>query len=420
MEITRLNPKKKKPDKLKVCAYVRVSTANERQGESFENQVQYYEKYIKHHPDYDFVGVFADKAMTGTKGNRPEFQKMLEKCRDGNIGLILTKAISRFARNTITMLETVRELKELGVAVHFEKENINTLSGDGELMLAVLSSFAQEESRDVRESIRWGIQEKFRRGVLLVNTNKFLGYDKDSSGNLIINEAEAKIVRRIFDDYIGGKGAAAIAKELNEDHIPSQTGGRWNESTIKAMIKNEKFKGDALLQKTYTPEYNAYRTKRNDGVLDSYYVKGNHPAIVPEEVWDRAQEIRKERAAAKGNFSSGRNKYAKRYPLSGKLFCSKCGHTLIRRTWNSKYGCKKIVWQCNNYIRNGKNACTGTVVEDDMISKENIIDPTIVEEVRKDGRKCYVYTSKKKSTHLDDRLNKRKRKWQHIVGCQLI
>lgn len=241
--------------KKKVCAYARVSTNNDNQGESLENQIQYYENLILNNPDYEFAGVFTDKGITGATKNRPEFQRMLELARNGKIDLIITKSISRFARNTALMLQTVRELKSLGVEVRFEKENIDTLSGDGEFMLTVLSSFAEEESRNVSDNLKWRARKKFERGELIINVTRLLGYDKDEYGNLVINPQEAEMVKRIFKEYLNGKGSFVIAKELNKEGIPTITKGKWKDGTVLDILKNEKYKGDAILQKYYTPDY---------------------------------------------------------------------------------------------------------------------------------------------------------------------
>ena len=380
--------------KKRVCAYARVSTDNFRQGESLENQVQYYENLIKINPEYEFAGVFADNGITGTSANRPEFQKMLELCKKGKVDLIITKSVSRFARNTVLMLETVRELKELGVEVRFEKENINTLSGDGEFILTVLSSFAEEESRNVSENLKWRYRNKFKVGEMVINTKRFLGYDKDKSGNLVINKSEAEIVKRIFEEYIAGKGATKIARELNGDGIKTIGDRQWHDSTIFTILKNEKYKGDVRLQKYYTPDYLKKTSLNNNGVLDSYYIEDNHPAIISKNMWEQVQEEMKKRAEAKGNTEGHTGKYQKRYPLTGMLYCSICGAPLKRRTWNSKLPCKKIVWQCSNYVNNGRYACKGTAIDDEIISKLNIKKPTIVKEVIKDGKKHYSYSSK--------------------------
>ncbi len=397
MRVRIIEPIKKfQKEKKKVCAYARVSTDNYKQEESLENQIQYYENIILNSPDYEFVEVFADRGITGTTENRPEFQRMLELCRNKKIDLIITKSISRFARNTAIVLETVRELKDIGLEVRFEKENINTLSGDGELMLAVLSSFAQEESKNVSDNLKWSARKKFEQGELIINTTRFLGYDKDEYGDLIINQKEADIVRRIFNEYLSGKGSFTIAKELNKDVISTIGGARWHDTTILEILKNEKYKGDAILQKYYTPDHLKKQSLRNKGEINSYYIEDNHSAIVSREMWKKVQEEIIRRAEAKGNVVGETDKYTKRYPLTGMLYCSKCGATLKRRTWNSKYSCKKIVWQCSNYVKNGKDVCSGISIDDEVISKINIKEETIVREEFKNGKKHYSYSSKSK------------------------
>ena len=396
MRVRIIEPMKVKGNvKKKVCAYVRVSTFTSSQGESFENQVSYYERVLSENPEYEFIGIFADRGLTGTKANREEFVKMLELARNGGIDVIFTKSISRFARNTVDLLEVVREMKLIGVEIRFEEEGINTLSGDGELMLAVLSSFAQEESKSISENIKWMFKKKFEQGELLLNTKRFLGYDFDEYGDLVINLKEAKVVELIYKEYLSGKGAFTIAKELNMKGIKTITGGKWYESTVLAILKNEKYKGDALLQKTYTTDHLKKTRKINQGQVDSFYVMDSHPAIITKEEWEQVQVEMKKRAEAKGNYK-GNNKSQNRYPLSGMLYCSKCGATLRRRTWNSKLSCKKIVWQCSNYIKNGKDACSGTVIDDEMVSGLNINEPTIVKEEIKDGEKYYSYSCKSK------------------------
>ncbi|MEG1256422.1 recombinase family protein [Clostridium sp.] len=382
--------------KKKVCAYARVSTDHKSQEESLENQIHYYENIISNNPEYEFVGVFADKGITGTTENRPEFQRMLEFCREGKIDLIITKSISRFARNTALVLETVRELKAIGVEVRFEKENINTLCGDGELMLTVLSSFAQEESKSVSDNLKWRARKKFEQGELIINTTRFLGYDKDEYGDLVINRQQANVVRRIFEQYLLGKSVFTIAKELNSEDIPTVGNRAWRESTILGILKNEKYKGHAILQKYYTPDHLKKGSVRNNGVIDSYYIEDNHSPIISIEMWQQVQEEIKRRSKAKGNNEGDTYKYTKRYQLTGMLYCSKCGSTLKRRTWNSNNKSKKIVWQCSNYIKNGKSACVGTVVGDEVVSKLNIKEKTIVKEEIRNGKKYYSYTSKVK------------------------
>lgn len=382
--------------KKKVCAYVRVSSDSEKQGESFENQTTYYETLISSNPEYEFVGVFADRGITGTVDNRQQFQEMIERCRNGQIDIILTKSISRFARNTVVMLETIRELKNLNVEVRFEKENINTMSGDGEFMLTVLSSFAQEESKNVSDNLKWRVRRNFEQGKILINTSRFLGYDKDQYGDLVINQREAEIVKRIYDVYLKGNGCFKIAKMLNEEMIPSVTGGKWHESTILGILKNEKYKGDAILQKTYSKDHITKKKVRNKGELDMFYIHDNHSPIIYEEIWDMVQDEIKIRGHSKGNTGERSTKYQNKYPLTGMLFCSKCGSVLRRRTWNSKHSCRKIVWQCSNYILNGKAACEGTKIDDSELKNVNIQGETIVKESFIDGKKHYSYTLKGK------------------------
>lgn len=397
MQVRIVEPiKKVQKSKKKVCAYARVSTDSEKQEESLENQIEYYEKLISSNPKYEFVGVFADRGITGTTENRPEFQKMLQLAKGGDLDLIITKSISRFARNTTIVLETVRELKDIGVEVRFEKENIDTLSGDGELMLTVLSSFAQEESKNVSDNTKWRMKKKFQQGEMIINTKRFLGYDKDEYGDLVINPKEAEVVKRIFNQYLSGKGCFTIAKELRAEEIPTVAGGIWGDTTILRILKNEKYKGDALLQKYYTPDHLRKRTVRNKGQIDSYYIEDDHVPIVSRETWEAVQEKIRKSAKTKGIVLGDTKKYTNRYPLTGMLYCSKCGATLRRRIYNSKRSCKKVVWQCSNYIKNGKSACIGTVIDDEVISKLNIKEKTIVKEEIRNGKKHYSYTSKSK------------------------
>jgi len=393
MKVRIIEPTKPSaPKRKRVCAYARVSSASEAQGDSLENQTTYYKQLIESNLEYEFAGIFADRAQTGTKDERPEFQKMLVLARKHKIDRILTKSISRFARNTTIVLEAVRELKTLGVEVIFQKENISSFNGDGELLLTVLSSFAQEESKNVSDNIKWRYKRKFEQGQLALNTTRFLGYDKDEYGDLVINRGQAEIVERIFNDCVSGKGSFVIAKELQEEGVLTIAGGDWHSSTVLNILKNEKYKGDVKLQKTYSKDHLSKKKCINHGEVDSYYVADNHSPIVTKEVWEEAQRQIRLRAGAKGNIDN--EKYLNRYPLTGMLFCSKCRSTLRRRTWNSKYNCKKIVWQCSRYINEGKNSCSGTVIDDAEVSRMNIRKKTVIEEVINSGEKYYRCTSK--------------------------
>ena len=281
--------------KKRVCAYARVSTDSRRQEDSLENQMETYERLITGNPEYEFIGVFADQGISGYCENRPQFQIMMEKARAGEIDLIITKSISRFARNTVTVLKFVRELKELGVGIFFEEQNINTLSGDGEMMLAVLASFAQEESRSMSENNKWSIRKKFERGKVMITTSRFLGYDKNEYGDLIVNRKEAEIVSLTFDLYLLNVGSSRIGELLDYMGVKTVTGTTWESGTINGMLCNEKYKGDFHLQKYYTPENKRNHTRKNNGEVQSYYISENHESIVSPEEWEKVQEVREQR-----------------------------------------------------------------------------------------------------------------------------
>lgn len=376
--------------KLKVCAYARVSTDSLSQEDSLENQTETYKRIITENQEYEFVGVYADKGISGCSENRPAFQSMLERARVGEINLIITKSISRLARNTVTVLKVVRELKELGVGIFFEEQNINTLSGDGEMMISVLAAFAQEESRSMSENNKWTMKKMFERGKLVCNTTRFNGYDKDIYGDLIINEEQSQIVRKIFDLYLSGIGAFRIAAMLNKEGAPTITGVKWSEATIRGMLNNEKYKGDAILQKYYTPENKRKHTVRNKGQVQSYYIAENHPAIISNEEWDKVQQIMNERKKKRKIGVAGTDKYKNRYPLSGMLICPYCGKNLRRKQVHNK----KIEWWCSTFIKEGKSSCIGVKISDKEVNKQIISTPTVIEEVKIDGEKYYGYTSK--------------------------
>lgn len=393
MEIRKLTPEGSAQSKKKrVCAYIRVSSDKEAQLDSLENQEAYFIRKYAQETGCEFVGIYSDVGISGTSENRPAFQEMLNACMCGEIDLIHTKSISRFARNTVTVLEVSRQLKSLGIGIYFEEQDINTMSAEGELMLTVLASFAQEESYNISENQKWAIQKKFARGDVMINTNRFLGYDKDKDGNLIINEKEAEIVRMIFRMYLGGDGTFRIAKKLNELGIPTVTGKQWHETTIRGMLKNEKYKGDCLLQKYYVPKVGG-ATVANDGKVQSYYITGNHEAIIPKEEWDAVQRLRKERAEERNIDTKNTQKFKNRYPLSGKLICPYCGKHLRRL-----YAYKKYVWACSTYIDKGKKVCRGIRIPECVTDEWTIDEPVVVrEEVNADGEKYYSYSSQQES-----------------------
>lgn len=348
--------------KKRVCAYCRVSTGTADQKNSFESQVSYYTRMIEEKEGWVMAGIYADEARSGTKVvRRDDFQQMLHDCRQGKIDLILTKSIARFARNTVDSIKAVRELKALGVAVYFEKENINTLGDGGEMLITILSSQAQEESRNLSENVHWGYVRQFENGVVYVNHNKFLGYTKDEDGNLVIVPKEAELVRRIFRLYLEGLSCMKIAERLTSEGILTVTGKNgWHATVIHKMLSNEKYMGDALLQKTYTVDFLMKKRVLNKGIVPQYYIEGNHPAIVPRELFYKVQEEKARRAnvyrPAKKKGTTIRGKYSSQYVLSDIMICRECGQPYRRQVWVNN-GIKKPVWRCYSRLNSGTKKC---------------------------------------------------------------
>lgn len=359
--------------KKRVAAYCRVSTDTEEQLSSYEAQVSYYEDYIKKRPDWEFVGIYADEGITGTNTKkRTDFHRMIDDCLAGKIDMVITKSVSRFARNTLDCLRYVRMLKEKGVGIFFEKENIDTLDSKGEVLLTILSSLAQDESRSISENSRWGIMRRFQQGKVRVNHKKFTGYDKDENGELIINEQEAAIVRRIFAEYLAGKGLKAIGKGLEADGIATATGNAvWHESVIKQMLQNEKYAGDALLQKTVTVDFLTHKRIKNEGQVQQFFVENSHPAIISKETYQAAQREMERRSQLKGGDKS-RSRYTNKYPFSGKVFCGECGEPFSRKCWGgastpAKY--RKYVWMCRIRMEKGPKGCDMQAVNEEKLQE---------------------------------------------------
>lgn len=278
--------------KLKVAAYCRVSTDSNVQAGSYEVQVQHYTDYIKRNREWELAGIYTDDGISGTNTKKREgFMEMIDDCMVGKINMVLTKSISRFARNTIDCLKYVRMLKEKNIAIIFEKENINTLEASGELLLTIMASLAQQESQSLSQNVKLGLQFRYQNGQVQVNHNHFLGYTKDEDGNLIVDEDEAVIVKRIFREYLEGASFRDIANGLERDRI--QTGGKkykWHLSTVQGILQNEKYMGDALLQKTITTDFIEKTRIKNDGSAPQYYVKDSQEAIIPRDVFTQVQE----------------------------------------------------------------------------------------------------------------------------------
>ncbi|WP_240343728.1 recombinase family protein [Paenibacillus sp. SYP-B3998] len=352
--------------KKRVAAYCRVSTEHMEQKESYENQLRHYTRYIQNNPDWDFVDIYADEGISGTgTKHRADFNRMIQDAREGKIDLILVKSISRFSRNTLDLLKYVRELRSLGIAVLFEKENINTLESSGEVFLTIFSSIAQDESRNISENSKWGIQKGFQNGKVHCNTTRLLGYDKDKEGELIINEKEAEIVRRIYEEYLEGKSYQAIANGLMKDKIQTVTGNvKWWDSTITIILTNEKYYGALLQQKTVTVDFLTHKRVRNKGQEQQYLIEDNHEPIIFKEMFEMVQKEKERRAKLKGSVMGEHKKYSSKYSLSGKIFCECCGANFKRRTWNSNNISKKVVWQCRTYVNEGKEACDAKAVDE--------------------------------------------------------
>ena len=357
------------PKKKRVAAYCRVSTDQEEQLSSYEAQVNYYTNYIEKHPDYEFAGIYADEGISGTTTKkREQFNRMIEDCKAGKIDMIITKSISRFARNTLDCLNFVRQLKDLGIGVTFEKENIFTLDSKGEVLLSILSSLAQDESRSISENSTWGIRRRFEQGKLHVNHTKFLGYDKDKNGNLVVNEKQAKIVRRIYKEFLDGKGANRIARDLELSGVPNWNGkAKWYEGSIRKMLTNEKYKGDALLQKTYTVDFLSKKRADNNGEVPQYYVEDSHPAIIDKEMWEAVQLEMERRRNFALQYGIQKLEYATTSnPFAGRVICGSCGQIFGRKVWNSTDDrFRRIIWRCNGkYPAKGEKGCESRHIDD--------------------------------------------------------
>lgn len=368
---------------LRVAAYCRVSTLLEQQEGSYEMQVDYYTNKINSNPNWTSAGIFADDGKSATQTNkRDDFNAMIEACLSGKIDLILTKSISRFARNTVDALQNIRKLKEKNIPIIFEKEGINTMESGGELLITILSSQAQEESRNISENTRWGVTRKFEKGIIQVNHKKFLGYTKDDNGNLVIVPKEAVIVKRIFREYLEGKSLIKIAQGLERDGIKTVTGlDHWHPGTLDKMLSNEKFCGDALMQKTYTMDFLTKKKVKNDGYVRKYYIEDNHEAIIPKEIFHQVQEEKLRRASLhkpavtrkKNKEEKEKSKYSSKYVLTELMVCAECGHAYRRQIW-SKHGDKSAVWRCEDRLKYGrKSKC-----QNSPTLKENQLHETII------------------------------------------
>ena len=348
-------PKMNIPKLKRVAAYARVSSGKDAMLHSLSAQVSYYSELIQNHSGWQYVGVYADEALTGTKENRENFQRLLADCRSGKVDMVITKSISRFARNTVTLLETVRELKNMGVDVFFEEQNIHSLSADGELMLTILASYAQEESLSASENQKWRIRRNFENGMPWNGT--MLGY-RYEEGTLVVEPTEAEIVCRIFTEYLGGSGMTAIAKRLNADGIPTRFGNDWGKTSVGKVLQNYAYTGNLLLQKYRRMDHLTKRDEPNNGELPKYHITDAHEAIISLRSFNAVQEEMKRRAE-KHTHPGVKHK---EYPFSGKITCAGCGKHYRRKVKETG-----PVWICTTYNTYGKTACPSKAIPEHVL-----------------------------------------------------
>ena len=344
------------PKAIRVAAYARVSSGKDEMLHSLSAQISYYSEMIQKHSGWIYAGVFSDEALTGTKDNRPGFRRLLAECRTGKIDMVLVKSISRFARNTVTLLETVRELRNCGVDIFFEEQNIHTLSGEGELMLSILASYAQEESLSVSENQKWRIRKNFEEGLPWNNT--ILGY-RNVEGVLTIVPDEAAVVKEIFDLYLSGMGIQAIVKTLNREGHQTRFGYRFNYSGVRKILRNQTYSGNLLLQKTFRENHITKKKLVNRGELPMYYAKNTHEAIISLEDFNRVQEMIKERAA---KYAPPDCEKIPIYPFTGLITCAKCGKHFRRKTVKNGH-----VWICQTFNQDGRAACAAKQIPESTL-----------------------------------------------------
>lgn len=410
--------------KKRVCAYARVSTDSSDQLNSYNAQIKEYTKRIKRNDNWDFVDMYADEGISGTSiKNRVSFQRMLEDARLGKIDLILTKSLSRFARNTVDCLSIVQELRSLNVEIIFEKENISSADTKIDFTLTIFSSIAQEESRNISENVKWGIRKRFKEGNVKINTTRFLGYDKDKNKNLIIDPEQAKTVKIIFNLYIAGLSYKAISTHLIENNFKN---GRneviWHPSNVMRMLKNEKYMGDVLLQKNVTIDYLSHRSVTNTGQAPQYYIQNNHEPIIKREVFEIVQRLIKQRASKAGSSS-----YTNKYPLSGIVLCGECKRVLNRSYYNYRTKFERVVLTCKNTIKE-KVDCSQKPIDSetlemvccDALKKLNITKPELISETINSIQHNFESNQIKNAiTKLNNQINKTEDEINQLIELRI-
>lgn len=363
-KIDKVQPLKTEKKILRVAAYCRVSTDSDAQLESLETQKKHYESYITSHGDWELVGIYFDEGITETKAEkRPKLMRLIADCKAKKIDFVITKSISRFSRNTTDCLEIVRTLLNLNIPIYFEKENLNTGSMESKLFLSILSSMAEEESTSISENNKWSAKKRFKNGTYKLSYAPY-GYCL-VNGKLTIDKTQAEIVKRIFTELLSGKGTKAIAKILNQEQIPSQKGGRWTSASIRGIIANEKYIGDALLQKTYTVDCLSKKRVKNTGIVPQYYVEDDHEAIIPKDIFLRVQEELVRRRVVKTSANGKKHSYSCSHCFAQIVICGECGEMFRKIHWNDR-GKKSVVWCC--IIRlNDKNKCRVRTVSEEIL-----------------------------------------------------
>ena len=340
---------------LRVAAYARVSCDKDAMKHSLAAQISYYNEYIQRNPDWLFAGIYADEAYSGTKDDRPRFVQLIQDCKDGKVDRIITKSISRFARNTVTLLTTVRDLRRMGIGIYFEEQDIDTLTEAGELMITLLASQAQEESRATSENCKWRIRKMFEEGY---TTNVRLTGYRVKDGLIELVPEEKEIVQRIFQMYLDGYGKQAIANTLFEEDAPTCLGGEWSATTVGSILRNEKYVGDLLLQKTYVADHITKVCKKNNGDLPQYFVQDNHEAIVSREMFEAVQAELVRRAA---RYTRPRGEFSE---LTSLVRCSICGKNYRRKT-----AAARILWVCSTYNMRGKKYCASNAIPETTLKE---------------------------------------------------
>ena len=349
--------------KLRVAAYCRVSTDSNEQELSLDTQKTHYESYIKANSEWEYAGIYYDDGISGTKtAKRDGLLRLVEDCEKGLIDLVITKSISRFSRNTTDCLALVRKLLNYDVYIIFEKENIHTGSMESELMLAILASMAESESRSISENEKWSIKKRFQNGTYVISYPPY-GY-ANVDGEMVIVPEQAEVVKEIFAGCLAGKSTHIIAKELNEKGVPTKKGGKWTGGTINGILTNEKYIGDALFQKTITDA--SFKRKRNYGEEEQYYCEDHHEAIIDRDTFEKAKEAIRQRGLEKGNCSEDTSKYQNRYVMSGKIKCGECGRSFKRRYHYTSHGRSYNAWCCGGHLEDSKSCSMKYIRDDDM------------------------------------------------------